>query len=145
MYCVNFYFCTKKPPDLKHLLSVFLLSLFCFSIIRPVIPFFEYAFNYEFIAKILCINKKNAPLNCNGKCYLRAQLSSVHKQSESKEKQILHIDIDSLPKIVIAVHAIFLRSVQVLQKNKSYYFEKLSFNTYSKPLTPPPKFYLFLI
>ena len=130
---------------MKRLLSTFLLSLFCFSTIRPVVPFFEYAFNYEYISEVLCINKINVPLKCNGKCYLKDQLTSVNKQSESKEKQIPVIEIDKLPKMSITALYFFQRPLNDLLKHNILYFENLILNNSSKPPTPPPKFYLILV
>ena len=58
---------------------------FCF-LFRPVFPAFEYVANYDYIAKVLCINKDQPELNCNGKCYLMKQLAkSVTKENDPKK------------------------------------------------------------
>ena len=52
---------------------------------KPVLPFLDYAFNYDYIAKVLCINKDKPKLKCNGKCYLMQQLAKNAEEDSSKE------------------------------------------------------------
>ena len=54
--------------------SVICLCILMFYLIRPVMPFVEYAFNKDYIAKNLCINKDKPQNCCQGKCYLGEQL-----------------------------------------------------------------------
>jgi hypothetical protein len=54
--------------------SVICLSILMFYLIRPVLPFIEYAINKDYIAKNLCINKDKPQNCCQGKCYLGEQL-----------------------------------------------------------------------
>jgi len=66
------------------------LSILFFYLIRPVLPFIEYAVDKEYIAKNLCI-KKNIPGNCcQGKCYLINQLKKtgepLNSNSENNKK-----------------------------------------------------------
>ncbi|MDD4968307.1 MAG: hypothetical protein PHT07_02645 [Paludibacter sp.] len=63
--------------------SVICLSILMFYVIRPVLPFVEYAINKDYIAKNLCINK-DKPLNCcQGKCYLNEELKKSAQTQES--------------------------------------------------------------
>lgn len=72
--------------------------------LRPIAPFVEYAINYDYISKVLCINKDKPELNCNGKCHLMQELE---KQKEDdfnslrismKEYPIGFIELLSIPK-----------------------------------------------
>ena len=56
--------------------------------IKPIFPFMEYAFNYDYISKVLCINKDKPELNCNGKCYLMSKLAEESKSKEDNNKSI---------------------------------------------------------
>lgn len=56
------------------------LVILVFYLIRPVLPYIEYAVNKEYIAKNLCINRDEPHSCCEGKCYLEKQ---VKKSSES--------------------------------------------------------------
>ena len=66
-----------------------LIFLVVFAILlKPVFPFFEYAVNYNYIAKVLCVNKSKPVLKCNGKCHLMKQLANAAEVDTSQEKSI---------------------------------------------------------
>lgn len=44
---------------------------------KPIFPLAEYAANYEYISKVLCINKEKPQLKCNGKCHLMQELAKA--------------------------------------------------------------------
>ena len=52
-------------------------------LVRPLWPVFEYVVNYDYIVNVLCENRAQPQLNCDGKCYLAKQLS---KESEKNQK-----------------------------------------------------------
>jgi len=63
--------------------SVICLSILMFYLIRPVLPFIEYAINKDYIAKNLCINKYKPQNCCQGKCYLGEQLKRTAETQDS--------------------------------------------------------------
>ncbi|KIC65014.1 hypothetical protein RM51_00750 [Chryseobacterium taiwanense] len=73
-------------------------------VFRPLIPLVEYAVNYDYISEVLCINKSNPELHCNGKCYLGKEIaitndtdsSPLNKTKNSGQKLL---DIYVLPEI----------------------------------------------
>ncbi|MEN9488966.1 MAG: hypothetical protein RL494_1231 [Bacteroidota bacterium] len=50
--------------------------------LKPVLPVVEYVVNYEYISKVLCVNKDKPKLQCNGKCHLMKELA---KASENEK------------------------------------------------------------
>ncbi len=52
-------------------------------VIRPIVPVLEYAVNYEYISKVLCINKQSPQKKCNGKCHLKKELNDVFDDKKS--------------------------------------------------------------
>ena len=46
-------------------------------LIKPVLPVLEYVVNYEYISKVLCINKDKPKMHCNGKCHLMKELAKA--------------------------------------------------------------------
>lgn len=59
--------------------------------LRPILPVLEYAINYDYITKTLCINKAKPKMQCNGKCHLMKELakaSESEKPISSDKKQI---------------------------------------------------------
>jgi len=78
--------------------SLFVLSLFIWGMLAPVLPVFEYFINYDYIVEVLCINKDKPELECDGKCYLKDQLlgSSIVK-NDTSEKQLVDYRYKPLP------------------------------------------------
>jgi hypothetical protein len=78
------------------------IFLTLFVVFRPLIPLVEYAVNYDYISKVLCVNKSKPELHCNGKCYLSKEIaktndtdsSPLHKTKNSGQKLL---DIYVLP------------------------------------------------
>ena len=59
--------------------SILYLTVILFYLLRPSLPYIEYAINRDYIEKNLCVEKENPENSCHGKCYLNEQLN---KQSE---------------------------------------------------------------
>ena len=55
------------------------------AMLRPLQPMVEYAINYDYISKVLCINKDKPELSCNGKCQL---MEKLEKQQDEDYKSI---------------------------------------------------------
>lgn len=86
-----FTFAKTFKTGLKH---SFLIILFLVQAIKPIIPFAEYAMNYDYIAKVLCINKEKPKMHCNGKCYL-AKMVAENTDTET-EKELPSLRLDNL-------------------------------------------------
>lgn len=43
----------------------------------------EYVVNYDYISKVLCINKEKPKLECNGKCHLMKELAKASDTTDS--------------------------------------------------------------
>jgi len=66
--------------------SIFFLSVLILYILRPVIPFIEYAVNKDYIVKNLCVNRDKPKSCCAGKCHLKKELAKNDTTSENEEK-----------------------------------------------------------
>ena len=62
--------------------GVILFFIMAVYVLRPVYPYIHYAWNKEYIAKYLCINKDKPELQCNGKCHLKKELSEQRKEEK---------------------------------------------------------------
>ena len=58
---------------MKKIIFIIVLIL----LVKPVLPVLEYVINYEYISKVLCINKDKPKLQCNGKCHLMKELAKA--------------------------------------------------------------------
>ncbi len=61
--------------------------------LRPLTPFVEYAINYDYFSKVLCINKEKPELGCNGQCQLIKKL----EQQKKEDFQSLRILLEEYP------------------------------------------------
>ena len=55
--------------------------------LRPISPFIEYMINYDYISKVLCINKNKPELSCNGKCHLMKTLKKEQEKVKKEEEK----------------------------------------------------------
>ena len=61
--------------------------------LKPIAPFVEYAINYDYISKILCINKDKPAMNCKGKCQLMIKV----QEKQQNDYQSLKIHMEEYP------------------------------------------------
>jgi len=119
-------------------IAIGILIVFCFSEIRPVLPFLEYCFNYEYISEVLCINKNKPVATCNGKCYLSLQLKET-QESEGQSKNALTTKLERIPMISCNYEfSKFILLKSVSKQNNAFYQFSIIDLTISPP-TPPPK------
>lgn len=123
---------------MKPKIAIGILIIFCFAEIRPLLPFVEYYAYYEYISKVLCINKDNPISICNGKCYLTQQLKET-QETEKKDKKVPTVKQERIPMIVCSIKLpkfVLIGSIS----QKHYFFYQFSIKDLTiKPLTPPPK------
>lgn len=50
--------------------------------LKPIFPVMDYAINYDYISKVLCINKDKPELKCNGKCHLMKELAKASEDDK---------------------------------------------------------------
>lgn len=86
--------------------------------LRPIAPFVEYAVNYDYISKVLCINKDKPEMNCKGKCHLMKELE---KQQED-DFQSLRISMKEYPIGFVKIYSILKEEITLLFKLKSPFF-----------------------
>ncbi|MDD2798569.1 MAG: hypothetical protein PHV20_08260 [Bacteroidales bacterium] len=67
-------------------LAILHLIVLAIYIVRPILPYIEYAINKDYIAKNLCVNRDKPKSCCEGKCYLEKQIKKNSEPEESKEK-----------------------------------------------------------
>lgn len=75
---------------------VIILTLF--MIFKPIFPVIEYVVNYDYIAKVLCVNKDKPAMKCNGKCHLMKELAKASEgdKPNSNDKKSTHSESEVL-------------------------------------------------
>lgn len=79
--------------SVKRIAVIIIIVLF----LKPIFPVLDYAVNYDYISKVLCINKAKPELKCNGKCHLMKELAKASeddKTNSTEKKQSTNKLID---------------------------------------------------
>jgi hypothetical protein len=61
------------------------IATLVFYLLRPAMPYIDYAVNKDYIAKYLCINRFDPHSCCKGKCYLEKQIKKSLDNKDSKD------------------------------------------------------------
>lgn len=93
-------------------------------LVKPVMPVFEYVFNYEYITTELCVNKDNYVMGCDGKCYLVKQLAKASESEKPLSSDKKHVTTETSDLFVEA----FLEYDFTIAKNT---IQNQEFSTYS--------------
>ena len=68
-----------------------------FILFKPLFPIVEYYVNYDYISKVLCVNRDNVIIGCDGKCYLYSELAKMAKGEEPiSDKKVVVKQIEIL-------------------------------------------------
>lgn len=67
-------------------------------LLKPILPVIEYAVNYDYISKVLCVNKEKPKLQCNGKCHLAKELAKASENDKpiSSDKKVALHELETL-------------------------------------------------
>lgn len=116
---------------------VILISLVI--LLKPVFPVVEYAVQYDYISKVLCINKSQPELHCNGKCHLKSALAKTTETdrpaSSEKKNNVNDLEI-SFFEPVTCFEFPFSIIGHLMTLNARYTYRALS--TYPPVLLRPP-------
>ncbi|WP_340202311.1 hypothetical protein [Ascidiimonas sp. W6] len=124
---------------MKKAISYLLIILFANSILRPALPYMEYFFNYEYISTILCINKEEPTLNCDGKCYLMTQLAKATEEKKPENQSIPSIEFEKFPVFIHYLNKMEISHNLFHTNTKNWNYKILEKSDLDKPNTPPPK------
>jgi len=103
--------------------------------LRPLTPFVEYAINYDYVSKVLCINKDKPELHCNGKCQLMKKL----EQQKKEDFQSLRILIEEYPIGFVELLEISTNPLLKLKQKRSNYNYLSNYSyLYLKSVFHPP-------
>lgn len=102
--------------------TYFFLCLYVVALIRPVIPVIEYSIDFDYISKVLCINKDEPELKCEGKCQLAKEI----------KKTILTETGDGVPVLPVIDFYKFPIAYHTTEQQKFVIFEFLNTSSFSR-------------
>ncbi len=129
MFKKTIYICIVKK-------TLFILA--SFILLKPFIPFVEYVVNYEYISKVLCVNKEKPIIGCDGKCYLMSQLAkSSEEEKPISDKKLIVKEVEVLFFQEIEAVSISQPLVAFMNELNSKYSNLYSFLECSTSFHPP--------
>lgn len=110
-------------------------------LLKPVVPVFQYALNYEYISEVLCINKEKPEMHCNGKCHLMKELAKASENEKPiSDKKSQHSEIEILFIEELQSFDFSLTFDLDSHKNNSVY-SNLYYHINSHQIFHPPSFF----
>lgn len=104
--------------------------------IRSVLPLLDYAVNYHYISTQLCENKNKPELLCNGKCYVKKELTKASQNATSKELKIEILDI-TLPtesNLLVAIKQKVWVDKKAISQHFNFHFQNFQQEFFHPPL-----------
>ena len=120
-------------------LNLAVIALFFCSLFQPVLPVYKYLLNYDYIVNVLCINKEKPELQCNGKCYLKKELSASKITSDQNPEELLNYRFKPVPLYFEDFKG--FQQFDILEEKRTLIFcRSTDFkNHFTKPILPPPR------
>lgn len=108
---------------------------------KPIIPFMEYALNYDYIVKELCEQKEEEVNTCNGKCHLSKRIQETSDDSNSSlptEKKTEQVELLFLEKAQP-----YYSRLHLIAERKEFIYQDSFYKSFAVeiPYPPPLNFY----
>jgi hypothetical protein len=78
------------------IISVILLLSLCFQFLFKKGVAGYYFANKDYIARVLCINRENTAMHCDGKCYLKKKMQEAGDETPQSASRIKYEPIEFL-------------------------------------------------
>ena len=117
----------------KILLTYLVLFVYLITLIKPMLPVIDYAVNYDYIAKVLCINKDKPKSTCHGKCHVAKEIEN-NKTNQQKKIQLNDLEFDKYVKNTTPSFKLLFTSY----KKQVLYYNELEYTNYYKKIFRPP-------
>lgn len=75
---------------MKRVILLTLAAALLIASASKVVLIADYVLNYDYISKVLCINRDKPEMKCNGKCHLAKQVAK-QDETERKNKAVVQV------------------------------------------------------
>jgi hypothetical protein len=76
---------------MKRLGVFILIFLYGIALLRPAAPVLSYLYNYDYIASVLCINRDQPEMKCNGACHLKKMIAETEDQDREPGHELIRL------------------------------------------------------
>lgn len=129
---------------MKKLTAILLASLIIIVPMSNVVIYLAFKINQSVIAEVLCINKNQPSLHCDGKCYLKEKLA---ESNDKKNQSSPFKHMEDTMRITFFHHpleSLFLRSREEKCRH-CFEYAGLSSTIYLNPFLHPPESQRFTV
>ena len=116
--------------------AALLLLVFTIQLAHTALVYVWYFANKTYVATVLCENKDNKKMHCNGKCYLKKKISQAEQQSEKQDAVPVKKAVEQVPFIVKESKETFIYT-SLTPVSYSLFRQQYNF-TLSKDIFHPP-------
>lgn len=110
---------------MARIFSIFLLAVYVTVLLRPMMPFVEYALNKNYIAKNLCENRFIPTMHCNGKCHLMKQLQKATDTNPAQPQSIPNYMEQEVSGAYLLGEAISLQAPHAQISEEEFFYSNL--------------------
>lgn len=109
--------------------AIILLFAVLISTYNKCFVYAGYKINQKYIASLLCENRKNPELHCNGNCFLMKKIKQANDKEKNNEAEFKKNNAyEALISTILSIHAPFVKFTKLVFKNLSFsYPEKSNF------------------
>lgn len=105
----------------KRIIGLSILGLYLLSSCKVLSPYINYGLNQEYIITVLCENRDNVEIFCEGKCFLNKELKKASQENDGKKQsfnfnvqvEFLNADINyrlSAPIYYFNIHSVIVHN-----------------------------------
>jgi hypothetical protein len=117
--------------------AIFQLVILVFYLLRPIMPYIEYALNKDFIAKNLCVNKEKPKNCCQGKCHLAKEVKKNLESNDDKEKnsnkKIQNEEVKEFLSVNTTIPVIYSKNLTTPIQSETTVFQKFVDSVFIPP------------
>ena len=124
---------------MKRGISIALIFALMFSNIQSLWIMVDFCINQDYIAEVLCINRDQPMLNCDGKCFLAEKLKEQKQKQEEEEEKSIRVEQKSIPMILCESDYLTFRSWSQQSQGQTVYSQVEIHSSDLTPPKPPPQ------
>ena len=106
--------------------------------LKPTLPVLDYAVNYDYISKVLCVNKDKPMMHCNGKCHLMKELAKASEKekpiSQNKKVTVQEQEVLFFQEIKsVEIKPYYQNNIAIRDNYSNLYTQLLRFSIFHPP------------
>ena len=122
---------------MQRLIAIAFILIVTLPVMHKAIVITNYIVDYDYISQVLCINKEEPELQCNGKCHLNKELNKAESSEDNDSKNNSRTNLEiGITYFLNAQEEILIPQLLSLKKKTFFYtnfFTTPFINSFDKP------------